>query len=328
MEGVRLTEAVFECFFFVCGFSCVKRAHGELEAWKHVFCVHWSPRRTVRRIAKDHSNGQQKEVQNSYVSSPQIRLKHCSWELRNGTEASWDILIAPEGTYNAPALSCCRASDRSWPLGSSRCLLFSHAWWWKSMTHHHFRVGDILKQRTNINQLATDQGNLWPKSWYFCQQTSHSQSLRSFRLSMNFAQHLGRVSKSVQEKFIQETIEKFKTECQVNASQGLCSCQVDFAKPKCFDEHFPAVKQKLDEMGFDPLRSRQFRPGNKFQIKAMWKAESPERKRRRKDQLKAPAAAVQFAWRIVLWWFWCHADMWCANSVRHLTDFVSAQCAV
>lgn len=272
-------------FFFVCGFSCVKRAHGELEAWQPVFCavfvfvhcVHWSPRRTARRIAKDHSNGQQKEVQNSYVSSPQIRLKHCSWELRNGTEASWDILIAPEGTYNAPALSCCRASDRSWPLGSSRCLLFSHAWWWKSMTHH-FRVGDILKQRTNTNQLATDQGNLWPKSWYFCQQRGHSQSLRSFRLSMNFAQHLGRVSKSAQEKFIQETIEKFKTQCQVNASQGLCSCELGFHKPTCFDEQFPAMIQKLDDMGFDSLRVEK-NPPARFNIEK----QSPERKRRRKD---------------------------------------------
>jgi hypothetical protein len=102
---------------------------------------------------------------------------------------------------------------------------------------------------------------------------------------MNFAQHLGRVSKSAQEKFIQETIEKFKTECQVNASQGLCSCQVDFAKPKCFDEHFPAVKQKLDEMGVDSLRIEKNPPAhfNIFLIKAMWKAESPERKRRRKD---------------------------------------------
>jgi len=100
---------------------------------------------------------------------------------------------------------------------------------------------------------------------------------------MNFAQHLGRVSKSAQEKFIQETIEKFKTECQVNASQGLCSCELSFRKPTCFDEQFPAMIQKLDVMGFDPLQSRQFFTGNKFQIKAMWKAESPERKRRRKD---------------------------------------------
>ena len=60
---------------------------------------------------------------------------------------------------------------------------------------------------------------------------------------MSFADELGGTAKIAREKIFTQTIEKFMEECRASAAHGVpSSCQVGFAKPKCFDQQFPAVK--------------------------------------------------------------------------------------
>ena len=96
-------------------------------------------------------------------------------------------------------------------------------------------------------------------------------------LLMSFAQELAAASMSAQEKFFQQTVENFMTECKYKAAKGFCSCSALYSKPSYLtQESLEILRERLHELGLVDVFATM---GSALTLKATWKLKPQEQEK-------------------------------------------------